>query len=327
MIPRRPDWRFVLPIALGTGFQLASAFTFLSKGSPGESLLLLGLGMGLWITGSFLRKGLEIAFLLALPFVFPIIGPLLFCLGMIGYFLYRQNEELFNQSDFSEYQSHLVLPGGRLRDRATLERVRMLQPAGDILKGQNIALKQSVLAAISHIPSENVVHLLQGATNDPDDEVRMIASTFLTRLEKSYMESIIRTEKTKETGERNRLVGEAYLKYADSGLPVRTLRERAIREALRHFQRAIESGEVLETDLLSRLLLELLHQKNHNMERLILEELEKRGAKQARAMGELNELFENREFRKFTGTLSENMDGQAQEWFKRLSEWEKGRFS
>lgn len=325
MIPRRPDWRFVLPIALGTGLQLASAFTFLSKGSSGESLLLLGLGMGLWITGSFLRKGLEIAFLLSLPFVFPIVGPGLFCLGMAGYFFYWRNEDLFNQTEFSEYKSHLVLPGKHLKDRSTLERVRMLQPAGDILKGQNIALKQSVLAVISHTPSENVVHLLQGATNDPDDEVRMIASTLLTRLEKSYMESIILAEKGLKMGEQNRVAGEAYLKYADSGLPVQTLRERTIREALRHFQRAIESGEVLETDLLSRLLLELLHQKNHNIERLILEALEKRGAKQAQSMGELNELFENREFRKFTGTLSENMDGQAQEWFKRLSEWEKGR--
>ncbi|MHB8423037.1 MAG: hypothetical protein ACYDAM_09800 [Leptospirales bacterium] len=325
MYPRSIDWRFVLPILLGTGFQLAAAFTFWSTGSALKSLLLLGLGMAFWTTGSLIRKGLGIGLLLVLPILFPIIGPLLFCLGMVGYFLYRPNAELFNQVEFSEYKGHLVLPGVHLKDSSTLERVRKLEPAGDILKGQDIALKQSVLAVISQTPSENVVHLLQGATNDPDDEVRMIASTLLTRLEKSYMESIIRSENSQETGEDARLAGEAYLKYADSGLPVRTLRDRAIREALIHFQRAIESGEVLTTDTLSRLLLDSIHQKNAELEHLVLSELEKRGDIQTRRTGELNELFEDREFRSFSAKIAENTDGQTHEWIKKLIEWEKGR--
>lgn len=321
----RIDWRFVLPIFSGAGLQLASACLFL-RGEPATSSLALMIsGVVLWVFGALLRKGSGIWLLLLLPLVFPIIGPVLFCLGMTGYFFYGQTEGIFDLAEFSEYKDHLVLPGDHLLHRATLERVRKLQPAGDILKGQDVPLKQSVLAIIGQDPSENVVRLLQGAKNDPDDEVRMIASILLTRVEKSYMESIIRSEKDQGTEDRDLSAGRACLSYADSGLPVQNLRERAIRESLVHFQRAIESGAVLETDLLSRLFMESVRHRNQPLEELTREELEKRGGQHSRTMNEFIRLFENREFRKLSGKLSERTGGQVGEWFERLREWEEGR--
>ena len=323
----RIDWRLVLPLFFGAGLQLASACLFLTGKPAIPSLALMISGVVLWFSGALFQKGLSVWLLLVLPLAFPVIGPVLFCLGMTGYFFYGHTGGIFDLAEFSEYKDHLVLPGDHSSHRATLERVRKLQPAGDILKGQDIPLKQSVLAIIGQDPSENVVRLLQGAKNDPDDEVRMIASTLLTRVEKSYMESIIRAENGQGTEDRDLSAGRTYLSYADSGLPVQNLRERAIRESLVHFQRAIESGAVLETDLLSRLFMESVRHRNQSLEKLTREELEKRGGQQSRTMNEFIQLFENREFRKLSGKLSERTDGQVGEWFERLRKWEEGRQS
>ncbi|MHB1285722.1 MAG: hypothetical protein ACYCYP_04025 [Leptospirales bacterium] len=316
----RMHLKFVLPILLGTVLQLFASYLLVTGEPKTPVLVSLILGFVLWVAGSLSRSAPEVWFLMAIPVLFPVIGPVLLCLGMMGYFFYGQTGELLQLADFSEYKDHLVLPGEHLSHQATLERIRKLQPAGDILKGQDIPLKQSVLATISQEPSENAVRLLQGAKNDPDDEVRMIASTLLTRVEKAYMDSITRAEKDQNPVGHDLTAGNAYLRYADSGLPALGLRDRAIRQSLVHFQRAILSGAVLEPDLLDRLFMEAVRHKDRALENLIRIEIGKRG-EEGRTTLEFIELFEQREFRKLSGTLSENTPGQVGEWFKRLKEW------
>ena len=326
MKPSRIPWKRALFVASGTGLQLTGAFEAMRTASPGrDSLLLVGAGALFWTAGVFRRPDPGSRLLLLLPFIFPAIGPVLFCFGAGVWMFSRRHGDLSGQLEFAEHDSHLVLPGDRLEGRRVLERIRSLQPAGDILKGQDRSLKQSVLSVIVQTPSDNVVHLLQGAKNDPDDEIRMIASTLLTRLEKTYTEAILRAEKIADARERNRQAGEAWLAYADSGLPIGTLRDRAFREALSHFDGALREEVPLEAGLLSRLLEEAIRQENRPLRERLQKELTLRGEIEARFLGDLTERFQNRDFVGFARLREDHPDDRVSGWFQKLVAWEEGR--
>ncbi|MCL4461685.1 MAG: hypothetical protein M1297_08265 [Nitrospirae bacterium] len=326
MKPSSNPWKLALLVAAGTVLQLAGAVGMVRTASPGRgSLLLVGTGALVWAAGLFRRTDPGSRLLLLLPFVFPAVGPALFCVGAGVWRVSRRHGDLIGQVEFAEYDSHLVLPGDHLEGRRLLERVRNLQPAGDILKGQDRSLKQSVMSILIQTPSDNVVHLLQGARNDPDDEIRMIASTLLTRLEKIYMEAILRAEKVADAQERHRQSAEAWLSYADSGIPAGTLRDRALREALAHVDGTLQSGAPPETALLSRLLMEAIRAKNHPLKESIQKELTLRGDHSSCLLGDLTERFENRDFAGFARLVEEHPDNRVSGWFQKLVAWEEGR--
>ena len=276
-------------------------------------------GILLW-SGAFVREsGLERAIPLALPFVLPVAGPFLLFTGLVIHAMYRRKGYLLNQAEFAEYDTHLVLPGEGSDLRSVISRVRMLQPAGDILNGSNTALKQSVITLIGRTRSPDVVRLLQGAKNDPDDEIRLTAVTVLTRLEKEYLDEITRLSETLSEN-RNTALGNSYFAYAESGLVEADLLKIALKDGLGHFRDAVSAREPMEPDLIQRIGFEAIRQGDTALFDRIRAILEDRGEEKRVSFLDLVSCYERRDFRSFVEKIA-GSPGTGKVWSEMLTSW------
>jgi hypothetical protein len=321
---QRPERMAYLSACAGALLQVSSAWSLArGSGSTGLFWILFIPGILLW-SGAFVRaKGLERAIPLALPFVLPVAGPFLLLMGFLIHAVYGRKGYLLNQVEFSEYDTHLVLPGEESDLRSVLSRVRMLQPAGDILNGSDTALKQSVITLIGRIRSPDVVRLLQGAKNDPDDEIRLTTATVLTRLEKDYLEEITRLSETVSEN-RNTVLGNGYFAYADSGLVEADLQKIALKDGLGHFRNAVLANEPMEPDLLQRIGFEAIRQGDTALFDRIRTILGDRGEGNRVSVLDLASCYERRDFSSFVEKIAGSSHGIGRVWSEMLASW-KGK--
>ncbi len=321
-LKRQPESVFFL--TTGALFQLSSLWG-IGGATPFFPLFigLFAIGYLLWLRGTLAQTGgFPRVVLGGLPLLVPFLVPAFFLAGLGVYFLSHRSPDLFLQSDFVEFYSHLVLPGTVLSPEERIAEIRALQPAGDILQGDDLALKQSVLALIGEEVSGDVVRLLQGAKNDPEDEIRLIAATLLTRIEHAFREKIERLKVQVESVERERLLGEAYFAYADSGLLVGALRLREVRSGLECFLKVFKQGESLADTLLVRASREAIM----TGDKAFLEEVRRVVALSGRVeINEqilLTELFERKDYVSFFRLAASSTNESTHHWYRQLSEWE-----
>ena len=246
---------------MGAGSTLSSwALAELLKGEnlEGGILLLVVLGAVGWLPGMFfLPPFLRLPYALV-PIVLPLAGPPLVLIAFFFFFLARRSDYL-DGDPMLEMIFHPPAIRSR-RVRHTLEDIlshdRKIVSAGDILRWGDVSLKQALIDRLaSRDVTPRAIRILRGARGDPDDEVRLFATTILTRIEKSFQE---RTKSLREIPDAlapHATLGRAYLEYAESGLLGDRLARGLFRSALDSFAKALEVGEPLSRE-------ELLHLAN-----------------------------------------------------------------
>jgi hypothetical protein len=307
----------------GASLQATSA-VFLIAGA-GPVWILPGLfvpGLVLWSWAFSRETGLRLWIPIAVAFIFPAAGPLLMFAGFLIHSTSRRVGYLLEQAEFAEYDTGLAVPGDS-NHKAIRDRIRKLQPAGDILSGTDTAMKQAVITTIGRIRSSEVVRLLLGAKNDPDDEIRLTAATVLTRLDEDYREEMVRLRDAPSKN-RNRDQGLACLAYADSGLVEAGLRTIALRDGLGHFKEAIFAGEEMDADLLRRVGYEAVRLGDRGFFDRVRSILEARGEAAAVSMLDLASCYERRDFRGMAETLSRAPHESGRTWSEMLAVW-KGK--
>lgn len=243
----------------GTVFSgLALADLLRGEGRGYGSLLAALLGGGVWLFGGLFLSPVLRAVYAAVPFLVPLAGPPLFFLAFLAVLLSRRRDYLADDPTIE-----MIFNPPKLRTRRklfSLEEIlahdRKIVSAGDILRWGDISLKQALIDRLaSREVTPRAIRILRGARNDPDDEVRLFATTILTRLEKKFQ------EQTRALGERpdpvtpNATLGRSYLEYAESGLVGDRLARSLFLSGLSCYKAALSAGEQLSRE-------ELLHVAN-----------------------------------------------------------------
>ena len=250
-----------LLVFMGAGAILSSfALADLLKGesSEREIMLLVVFGAAAWLPGvALLPPFLRLPYALV-PLFLPLAGPPLVLIAVFFFVLSRRSDYLVGDP-MLEMIFHPPAVRGK-RTRHTLEDIlshdRKIVSAGDILRWGDVSLKQALIDRLaSRDVSPRAIRILRGARGDPDDEVRLFATTILTRIEKTFQE---RTKSLRENPDAlapHATLGRAYLEYAESGLLGDRLARGLYQSALASFDKALEVGESLSRE-------ELLHLAN-----------------------------------------------------------------
>lgn len=319
----RSSARFLALAGTGASLQAATAWFVIEGIGPAWILPALFIpGLVLWSWAFIRGKGLGLWVPVAVAFLLPAAGPFLMFAGLLIYRTSRRAGYLLEQAEFAEYDTRLAVPGDT-NLKAIRDRIRRLQPAGDILSGTDTAMKQAVITTIGRIRLPEVVRLLLGAKNDPDDEIRLTAATVLTRLDEDYREEMVRLRDA-PSKDRNRDRGSACLAYADSGLVEAGLRTIALREGLGHFKEAIRTGEEMDAELLRRVGYEAARLEDREFFDRIRSVLEARGENGAVSMLDIASCYERRDFRGMAGKLSLASHDVGRRWSEMLAAW-KGK--
>ena len=246
---------------MGAGAVLSSvALADLLEGeySRRAILLLVVLGAVAWLPGViFLPPFLRLPYALV-PLCLPLAGSPLLLIAVFFFFLSRRSDYL-EGDPMLEMIFHPPAVRGK-RSRHTLEDIlshdRKIVSAGDILRWGDVSLKQALIDRLaSRDVTPRAIRILRGARGDPDDEVRLFATTILTRIEKSFQERTRSLRESPDAVAPHAALGRAYLEYAESGLLGDRLARGLHQSALASFDKALELGEPLSRE-------ELLHLAN-----------------------------------------------------------------
>ncbi|MGC8530047.1 MAG: hypothetical protein ACP5OP_07620 [Leptospirillia bacterium] len=226
------------------------------ESSEREILLLDVFGALAWLPGvALLPPFLRLPYALV-PFVLPLAGPPLVLIAVFFFVLSRRSDYLADDPMLQMIFHPPAVPVKR--NRYTLEDIlshdRMIVSAGDILRWGDVSLKQ---ALIDRLASRNVtpraIRILREARGDPDDEVRLFATTILTRIEKTFQERTTSLRENPDPVAPHATLGKAYLEYAESGLLGDRLARGLYQSALAAFEKALEAEEPLSREELSHL--------------------------------------------------------------------------
>ena len=246
---------------MGAGAVLSSlALADLLEGENSQRgiLLLVVLGAAAWLPGViFLPPFLRLPYALV-PLCLPLAGSPLLLIAVFFFFLSRRSDYL-EGDPMLEMIFHPPAVRGK-RSRHTLEDIlshdRKIVSAGDILRWGDVSLKQALIDRLaSRDVTPRAIRILRGARGDPDDEVRLFATTILTRIEKSFQERTRSLRESPDAVAPHAALGRAYLEYAESGLLGDRLARGLHQSALASFDKALELGEPLSRQ-------ELLHLAN-----------------------------------------------------------------
>ncbi len=246
---------------MGAGATLSSwALAELLKGEglEGGILLLVVLGAAGWLPGMFfLPPFFRLPYALV-PLSLPLAGPPLVLIAVFFFFLARRSDYLDGDPMLEMIFHPPAIRSKRVRH--TLEDIlshdRKIVSAGDILRWGDVSLKQALIDRLaSRDVTPRAIRILRGARGDPDDEVRLFATTILTRIEKSFQERTRSLRESPDALAPHATLGRAYLEYAESGLLGDRLARGLFRSALDSFSKALEVGEPLSRE-------ELLHLAN-----------------------------------------------------------------
>jgi len=246
---------------MGAGTALSAlALAGLLRGAGPDlgTLLVALLGAAIWLFGAlFLAPTLRMVYA-AVPFLIPIAGPPLFFLAFLAVLLSRRKDYLADDP-----MIEMIFNPPKVRSRRalyTMEEIlshdRKIVSAGDILRWGDISLKQALIDRLaSREVTPRAIRILRGARNDPDDEVRLFATTILTRLEKKFQEQTRSLRESPDPVIPNATLGRSYLEYAESGLVGDRLARSLFLSGLSCYGAALSAGERLSRE-------ELLHVAN-----------------------------------------------------------------
>jgi len=253
-----PDFRQILlfgSVALGSAGVLGILGAVAAGGLPPSQLAAsLVADWVLWSAGAFALKPPLRWIYLVVPVAIPLAGPLLFIAGLVLFRVSRRKDYLVDDPMLNikvlplDKSSRLV--GTSLEE--LLEQDRKIVSAGDILRWGDISLKQAVIDRLAtEGASPRAIRVLKGAWNDPDEEVRLFATTVLTRLEKLFQEKIKFLERDLHPERAQAEIGKAYFDYAVSNLVGPTLARHLLRSGLAAYKKALGSNEPLPVEELS----------------------------------------------------------------------------
>lgn len=243
-------------MGLGTLLSALALEDLLLGQASGREVLLLALaGAAAWMPGmAFLPYILRGPYA-AVPLLLPLAGSPLMFLAVIFFMVSRRKDYLSDDPAIEMIFNPPKVP--RRRHRYTLEDIlahdRKIVSAGDILRWGDVSLKQ---ALIDRLASRNVtpraIRILRGARNDPDDEVRLFATTILTRIEKKFQETTTDLLARPDAVAPHAALGRAYLAYAESGLVGDRLAKNLFQSSLAAYETSLAAGEEIARE-------ELLH--------------------------------------------------------------------
>ena len=283
--------------------------------SPPEALLLLGGATLLWWVGSRAVPPALRPLYRALPLVAPLVGPVLAATGLLFFRLFRRSDYLADDPTYL-----LIFDPPRVnppRKTLTLEEVlesdRKIVPAGDILRWGEIPLKQALIDRLAGGEiSPRVIRILRGAGNDPEEEVRLFATTILTRIEKSFQERIRNLGENPDPLQPYGALGRASLEYAESGLVGERLARALLRSALDGYGKALSSGEDLPSTELLRVGSAAAALRDRALVARIQDRLREKGAREEIAELERILLYEEGRWERLAETLDEREAGPGE---------------
>lgn len=213
---------------------------------------------------------------LSIPFIMPLSGPILVCMGCLVFQISRQQNYLSDDPTLNTIFHH---PGKMTRLtyvslEEILEEDRKIISAGDILKWGDVSLKQAVIDRLSlDGSSPRAIRVLKGAWNDPDEEVRFFATTVLTRLEKTYQERIRSLEGMSESEKSYSTIGKAYFDYAMSNLVGQKLSEVLILRGLSVYLHALKTNESFSVEELLLIGSQAIVKGNREVAKLVMDRI------------------------------------------------------
>jgi len=119
-----------------------------------------------------------------------------------------------------------------------------VEPILEILKGSDVGLKRGAVNLLGNIGGKEAVGLLKESLSDPSPEVRFYAHATLAKLDDSYTQSIKTAERQTqdEASESFAALGNAFVRYAESGLVEDVVRRQLLDRATRAFEQALDHG-------------------------------------------------------------------------------------
>ncbi len=311
--------RFFLLVALAGG---AAASAAVAGGllcrclSIPEELILLGTSTLLWWAGSRAVHPALRPLHRALPLVLPLAGPILAITGYLFFRFFRKSDYLGDDPTYLLiFNPPRVNPPRRLLSlEEVLERDRKIVPAGDILRWGEIPLKQALIDRLAGGEiTPRVIRILRGARNDPDEEVRLFATTILTRIEKSFQERIRTLGENPDPVQPFGALGRATLEYAESGLVGESLSRSFLRSALDGYRKALSAGEEIPSRELLRVGAVAAALRNPALVGQIRGRLETMGAREEQEELERIVLYESGEWERLAKTLTQGESGPLPE--------------
>lgn len=210
----------------------------------------------LWLVSGFFLSGILRWLYLGLPLVLPVVGSVLVTMGVL-FALFVRRKDYLSDDPTLQMIFHLEEKTGRFAAITldeVLEHDRKIVSASDILRWGEISIKQAVIDRLATgETTPRAIRILKGAWNDPDEEVRLFATTILTRLEKGYQERIKALTVNPDQERPNAELGKLYLAYANSNLVGQKLARILIASGLTAYRKAIVLGEPLGAEELSRI--------------------------------------------------------------------------
>lgn len=117
-----------------------------------------------------------------------------------------------------------------------------VEPILEILKGSDVGLKRGAVSLLGTIGGREAVGLLKESLSDASPEVRFYAHATLAKLDDSYTQAIKTAERQVQEGAQGALaaLGNAFVRYAESGLVEDVVRNQLLERATLAFERALD---------------------------------------------------------------------------------------
>lgn len=162
---------------------------------------------------------------LILVFFFPLLGILatvyLLTVTVI-------NKDRFKKGLYDEYEEYIAadkqIRSGAMVLTGLLRKIRdevSFEPFLDIIRGNNLKVKEKVVGKLSNMESKESISLLKEALNDPVSEIRFCAAGALVKIESLFSEKIqlsLKSAERRGSASDFTQLGDIYMRYADSGL-------------------------------------------------------------------------------------------------------------
>ena len=243
-------------MGLGTSLSALALEDLLLGQSSGREVLLLALGgAAAWLPGMAFLPYIMRGPYAAVPLLLPLAGSPLMFLAVLFFMVSRRKDYLSNDPTIEMIFNPPKVR--RRRQRFTLEDIlahdRKIVSAGDILRWGDVSLKQALIDRLaSRQMTPRAIRILRGARNDSEDEVRLFATTILTRIEKKFQERTTDLLARPDAVAPHAALGRAYLEYAESGLVGDRLAKNLFQSALLAYETSLAAGEGIDRE-------ELLH--------------------------------------------------------------------
>ena len=169
-----------------------------------------------------------------LSFMLGIVVPVIGSLAVFLIYLYRK--AYFNAEEAAEdwdisLDTEIVAPvidePDHLEDatKYVLENLDV-ESYSDILKGDNLELKRSVISKLSEDDKKEDIQLLQQTLKDTDPEIRFYASSALKKIEENFQKEFLALKEEisyhPDSLNYNLMLGKEYFRFARSGLADKT---------------------------------------------------------------------------------------------------------